>query len=73
MRQLPKEFWKTPKAAVTCALGNIKPADKVFTSHSAEDFENLVNGENMFARILHIDTNVSIKVVGVNRANSLNF
>lgn len=60
MRKLPKQFWKVPKAALCCALGNIKPIGKEFTDASADALINLVDGEKMFARILNTDTTVSV-------------
>lgn len=60
MRQLVKQFWKVPIAAICCALGNIKPVGKTFSTASADKFIDLVEGEKMFARILHIDSTVSI-------------
>lgn len=59
MRHLVKQFWKYPKAAVCCALGDIKPIGKTFSTLSAEIFENLVDGQKLFARITKIDSSVS--------------
>lgn len=59
MRHLTQQFQKTAKAAVCCALGNIKPIGKAFSTASADTLINLVDGEKMWARIFKIDTDVS--------------
>ncbi|XP_055313883.1 tudor domain-containing 6-like isoform X2 [Sitodiplosis mosellana] len=55
MRKLPKQFWSVPKAALCCALGNIKPMGKEFTNESVDALINLLDGEKLWARILQID------------------
>lgn len=63
MRRLDKQFWKVPKAAVCCSLGNIEPIEKSFNTANVDAFIELVDGERMFARILHIDSSVSIEYI----------
>ncbi|XP_031630401.1 uncharacterized protein LOC116345291 [Contarinia nasturtii] len=56
MRQLPKKFWKCPKAALCCALGNIKPKGKTFDSASAKALIQMVDNEKkMYAKVLDVD------------------
>lgn len=59
MRRLVKQFQNVPKAGVCCALANVKPIGKSFTTSDAYKFMELVDGEELYARILHIDNNVS--------------
>lgn len=60
MRHLPKQFHDTPKLVVTCGLGNIRPKGSTFTSASADTFTEMVDGKILYARILKIDTMVSM-------------
>lgn len=62
LRKLPKQFWKTPKAALCCALANIRPTGKEFTAASADALVDLADGQKMFAKILRIDNIVSVNI-----------
>lgn len=42
-----------------CALGDIKPIGTAFNNRATDDFIAMVEGEDMFAKILKIDTIVS--------------
>ena len=59
LRRLDKQFWKIPKAALCCGLGNIKPTGTTFSTTSANVFNDLVEDEKVYAKILHIDASVS--------------
>lgn len=60
MRHLPKKFQDVPKLALCCALGNIKPIGKNFSPESADDFVKLVEEKELYAKILRIETEVSV-------------
>lgn len=59
MRQLPQKFQTIPKLAICCALGNVKPKGKTFTPSAEKAFVDLVDEKVMYAKVLHIDADVS--------------
>lgn len=59
MRQLPEEFQTIPKLTICCALENIKPIGKTFTSSAEKAFVDLVDEKVMYAKVLYIDADVS--------------